>query len=87
MERFFGLEEATIITLNFDELKNKNNDLILEIEELKKELMESKNENNSLQIELESANKRNRLLQNILVEVDERVPETLFVEKVKGFIK
>lgn len=66
---------ANIVVLNFDELSTKYSDALEEIKKLK-------SENESLKGDLSKANRRNILLQDYLVEVDERVPELLFVEKV-----
>lgn len=66
---------TNIIVLNFDELTTKYNDAI-------SEKIKFKSENETLKTELSKANRRNKLLQDYLVDVDERVPEILFVEKV-----
>lgn len=74
------LEEPEIITLNYDELIQKNKDLALEVQNLGVN-------NQNLQVALESSNKRNLALQNYLVSVDERVPETLYIDKVNTNIE
>lgn len=78
-----------IIVLNFDEITTQNNDLIVElnvqkgqVNDLKAENEKVKVENIKLKADLQNADKRNLLLQNYLVEANERVPETLFMEKV-----
>lgn len=69
------LEDPEIVTLNYDELIQKNKNLELEVQNLGIS-------NQNLQVQLESSNKRNLALQNYLVSVDERVPETLYIDKV-----
>lgn len=54
--------------MNYDELKNENQEL--------------KKDNEKLTKDLESANRRNLLLQNYLVAADERIGQTVFIEKV-----
>lgn len=69
------LEGAEIIILNYDELVLKNSELSLENQKLSAS-------NQALKEELKCAKKRNLALQNHLVAMDERVPETLYIEKV-----
>ncbi len=69
------LGEPNIIVLDFDELTAKYNDAIAEA-------MRLKSENESLRTDLSKSDRRNKLLQDYLVAVDERVPEILFVDKV-----
>lgn len=76
---FMCLDETNIIVLNFDELTSKYDDATAEVIKLK-------SENENLQTELSKANRRNKLLQDYLVAVDERVPEILFVEKVRNLM-
>lgn len=78
-----------IIVLNFDEIAKQNNDLIVELNVQKGQVNDLKAENENIKVEniklkadLQNADKRNLLLQNYLVEANERVPETLFMEKV-----
>lgn len=73
------LDGTNIIVLNFDELTSKYDDATSEIIKLK-------SENEILQTELTKANRRNKLLQDYLVAVDERVLEILFVEKVRNLM-
>lgn len=69
-----------IIVMNFDEIQKENCELKAEISHLKQK-------NKGLDDDLQIANKRNLLLQNDLVEVNERVPEILFIEKVEEVTK
>lgn len=78
-----------IIVLNFDEIAKQNNDLIVELNVQKGQVNDLKAENENIKVEniklkadLQNADKRNLLLQNYLVEANEHVPETLFMEKV-----
>lgn len=64
----FMVDGQNVVTFNCDELTKENQEL--------------KQENNKLKQELENANKRNLLLQNYLVAADERLGQTLFIEKV-----
>lgn len=62
------IDGRNVVTINFDELKNENQEL--------------KRENENLKKDLEISNRRNILLQDYLVAADERLGQTLFIEKV-----
>lgn len=72
---FLNLEEPEIITFTYDELLQKNEELSLENQNLHVS-------NQALKDELDCTKKRNLALQNHLVAINERVPETLYTEKV-----
>lgn len=70
--------------------KKNNKELTMELNGLKDEVTNLKidnqtlkTENHNLKTDLENANKRNLMLQNYLVEANERVQETMFEDRVK----
>lgn len=76
--------------MNFDDLKKQSTELSLEVNDLKKQneelnatVNQLKTEKENMHLEITNVNKRNVALQNYLVAMDERVPETLFIDKVK----
>lgn len=76
------IDGRNIVTMNYDEQKKDNLELKKANLELNKDNVELKKDNEKLKEDLESANRRNMLLQNYLVAIDERIGQTIFIEKV-----